>query len=80
MNAKRKNRKKWELIRRSGSRWGKCHYCGAQCAFSELTLDHIVPVADGGSNSLDNLVLACRPCNVRKGKKSKDEFLKGAKR
>ena len=31
---------------------------------------------NGGSNSVTNLVVSCRPCNEKKGNKSIDEFLK----
>lgn len=31
------------------------------------TVDHVVPRAKGGSDELDNLVLACHDCNCRKG-------------
>ncbi len=34
---------------------------------SFLTIEHIIPTAKGGSNSLDNLWLTCRPCNEYKG-------------
>ena len=29
----------------------------------DITLDHLVPVSDGGTNDADNLVTACRQCN-----------------
>lgn len=45
-----------------------CHYCGVELAENESTLDHLIPLARGGSNSLQNLVLACQPCNTWKGK------------
>ena len=32
-----------------------------------LTLDHITPKRDGGSNELDNRALLCNPCNGAKG-------------
>lgn len=32
-------------------------------------LDHVKPRADGGSDRLDNPVLSCGPCNLRKGAK-----------
>ena len=32
-----------------------------------LSIDHIVPVAAGGSTTRENLWLACRPCNEFKG-------------
>ncbi len=30
------------------------------------TEDHVIPVSLGGTNDLDNLVLACALCNIRK--------------
>lgn len=36
-----------------------CHYCAA----IGTTLDHVVPACYGGTYALDNLVMACRPCN-----------------
>lgn len=35
----------------------------------------MLPISRGGTNDLDNLVLACQPCNVNKGDKTLDEFL-----
>jgi hypothetical protein len=32
-----------------------------------LDVDHVIPVAQGGTNADDNLTTACRPCNVKKG-------------
>lgn len=31
------------------------------------TFDHVIPTADGGTDDLGNLVLACEPCNKAKG-------------
>ena len=39
-----------------------------------VTVDHVVPRAHGGSDELENLVLACSRCNSRKGVKSQEEF------
>lgn len=44
---------------------GACAYCGRTDA--PLCRDHVVPVAKGGTNDIDNIVPACRPCNSRKG-------------
>jgi len=40
-----------------------CVFCGKEFIISELTIDHIIPKSKGGSNNINNLVLACRPCN-----------------
>ena len=45
----------------------QCQYCGAK---GELTFDHVVPRADGGVTSWENVVAACSPCNLKKGAKS----------
>ena len=43
-----------------------CQYCGAQPGSEELTLDHVIPRAQGGESRWDNCVLACVACNKRK--------------
>jgi 5-methylcytosine-specific restriction endonuclease McrA len=49
-----------------------CHYCGKPLAMygsAKRTtnalgcVDHKVPLHEGGTNDLENLVLACRSCN-----------------
>lgn len=46
---------------------GVCHYCGRKVPQSELTMDHIVPVARGGRSTPGNVVPCCRRCNADKG-------------
>ena len=41
---------------------GKCSYCGAEAT----EIDHIVPRANGGTDSTYNLTPACRSCNQMK--------------
>lgn len=43
-----------------------CRYCGAQPPSVVLVLDHALPVAAGGTTTIDNLVTACEPCNQGK--------------
>ena len=43
-----------------------CQYCGVQPGGDELTIDHVVPRAQGGISSWTNCVLACVACNKRK--------------
>ena len=57
----------------------KCQYCGLDGLHSYenwlvMTIDHIHPHARGGSRSMDNLVTACQPCNVLKGKREHASF------
>jgi 5-methylcytosine-specific restriction endonuclease McrA len=42
----------------------RCLACGCD---GPLTVDHVVPITRGESNSIDNLQPLCRPCNQRKG-------------
>lgn len=44
-----------------------CQYCGDRFAKSALTLDHVIPIVQGGKKSWENIVTACKPCNQRKG-------------
>ena len=34
---------------------------------SELTFDHVLPRAQGGRTTWENVATACAPCNLRKG-------------
>lgn len=47
-----------------------CVYCGLGPPVVELTVDHRVPVAKGGTSHPDNLCAACEACNAGKGKRS----------
>jgi 5-methylcytosine-specific restriction endonuclease McrA len=42
----------------------RCVYCGSG---KELTFDHVVPRAQGGRTSWENVAAACAPCNLKKG-------------
>lgn len=43
-----------------------CQYCGAHPPEAVLHVDHIIAVANGGTNDSDNLVTACSSCNLGK--------------
>lgn len=43
-----------------------CQYCGAKSPDVVLEVDHISPVAGGGTNDILNLVTACKDCNSGK--------------
>lgn len=54
---------------------GFCWYCGVQLQpLGVWEVEHQTPRSRGGSDSLDNLVAACRPCNARKGNRTVDEY------
>jgi 5-methylcytosine-specific restriction endonuclease McrA len=46
---------------------GRCQYCSRNVPRSDFTYDHVVPRAQGGHTSWDNVVVCCTPCNQRKG-------------
>ncbi len=62
-----------------------CAYCGRrvgdrrnmQQASTVLSLDHLVCVEHGGSNSEQNLVTACLPCNSSRGTRNWRDFAPG---
>ena len=45
---------------------GICHYCGGEFSSTNLTMDHIVPIARGGNRSKGNVVPSCKKCNSTK--------------
>lgn len=63
---------RFQVLRRDGYR---CHYCGATAAEAKLTVDHVTAVALGGTDTADNLVTACEPCNGGKSATPADAAL-----
>ena len=47
-----------------------CQYCGAQPGRTHLTIDHVLPRAQGGATSWENVVAACANCNHRKANRT----------
>jgi hypothetical protein len=56
-------RLRYEILRRDAY---TCRYCGAKAPDVPLRVDHVTPVALGGSDNPTNLVTACEPCNSGK--------------
>ncbi len=50
-----------------------CEYCHTDehWQYVRFTIDHLLPVAEGGTDEFDNLALACFHCNRRKSNKRK---------
>lgn len=50
-----------------------CAYCGDKFNRRNLTWDHILPISRGGKTTWDNLVTACKDCNLKKGNRTPKE-------
>jgi hypothetical protein len=71
-----------QLFLREG---GLCFYCHvimtlAPEKLNTCTRDHIIPVSQGGSDAMDNLVAACFACNNARGPMDAQAFLRLVKR
>jgi 5-methylcytosine-specific restriction endonuclease McrA len=53
-----------EVLRRDHH---SCQYCGSN---KRLTLDHVIPRAQGGLHKWNNVVTACERCNSHKGNRT----------
>jgi 5-methylcytosine-specific restriction protein A len=67
----RREREKARQLRKSPwwnqqTQRGICHYCEGRFPPAQLTLDHVVPLARGGTSTRGNCVPACRKCNQEK--------------
>jgi hypothetical protein len=51
----------------------QCQYCAKRPALRDLNIDHVMPRSRGGGETWENLVTACRLCNLRKGSRTPDE-------
>jgi 5-methylcytosine-specific restriction endonuclease McrA len=56
-----------EILRRDNH---TCQYCGST---KKLTIDHVIPRAQGGTHTWDNVVTACSRCNAIKGNRTPEE-------
>lgn len=65
-------RTRYEVLRRDNH---ACRYCGACAPDAKLTVDHVTPVALGGTDDPSNLVAACRDCNYGKASTAPDAEL-----
>jgi len=61
------NSVKAELWEKAG---GRCYHCGGKInPFDNLHIDHLIPLSNGGADHMDNYVLSCAACNLKKGDK-----------
>jgi 5-methylcytosine-specific restriction endonuclease McrA len=70
------------LFRQSLNDGFKCKYCltplnpyaKLKDVVTAISLDHVIPLTNGGSNKLQNLQLICHKCNIVKNKAHPDYF------
>ena len=68
-NAFRRPRKRIKFNRKNiiaRDRW-HCQYCNKKFPTEDLTLDHVMPRARGGTTCWENIVACCGKCNDKKG-------------
>lgn len=65
-------RTRYEVLKRDNH---TCRYCGGTAPDVKLTIDHVTPVALGGTDDPSNLVAACQDCNYGKSSTSPDAEL-----
>ena len=58
-----------------GSRHHKNGVPYPRAGYASASIDHVIPVSKGGTNDLDNLVLACHRCNARKRATDAADFM-----
>ena len=64
MSPAKKRRMLEAIVARDGA---ACWICDEPIAADAATLDHVKPRCRGGTSTLDNLRIACAPCNSLKG-------------
>lgn len=65
-------RLRYEILRRDEH---TCRYCGGTVPDVVLTVDHVIPLALGGTDEPGNLVAACKDCNAGKSADSPSSAL-----
>lgn len=61
-----------DLMRKQKNR---CPVCGVGIS-SKYHIDHVMPLALGGTNFINNIQLLCPPCNLSKGARHPMEFMR----
>jgi 5-methylcytosine-specific restriction endonuclease McrA len=54
----------------------KCHLCGWYCSLEDASRDHVKPRFEGGRTTWENIKLAHRNCNSRRGHMPVKEYVK----
>lgn len=67
-----------DIERQYQAQKGICYYCRKQLR-RKYDVEHVVPIARGGSNDPSNIVIACESCNARKHDKMPHEWPEGGR-
>lgn len=67
MPSKKTRNKRNKLIALFKEQGSVCWLCGKRMTWGHMTFDHIIPRSQGGGNCRENLRLAHRKCNNRRG-------------
>ncbi len=51
----------------------QCQYCSLRLMTQDMNIDHVMPKSRGGAESWENLVTACKRCNLVKGRRTPEE-------
>ena len=63
--------KGWQVNERFSQFGNRCAYCGAT---GNLHIEHLIPVAKGGTHTLGNIIPACQRCNLSKATKEAEQW------
>ncbi len=50
--------------------FANCCYCGNVFLSRELTIEHKIPICLGGNSNIENIDVACAPCNQARGREA----------
>lgn len=53
---------------------GHCAYCGCELEYERMAVDHVIPLAHGGADEMDNMLPSCRSCNHYKDTRTLEHF------
>lgn len=53
---------------------GQCQYCKKSLSKKEASLDHRFPSVRGGANTVNNMKLSCKWCNIDKAGLTDEEY------
>lgn len=67
-----------DVKRQYGAQHGRCYYCNCELN-GKYETDHVIPLCRGGSDGMENIVVACATCNRSKHDKLPSEWSQGGR-